>query len=133
VRPVPCHPALTRYLRWHISEFGTAPDGRLFRGERGGDLSESVYGRVWQGTRLLAFTPALEASPLARRPYDLRHACLSTWLNAGVDPTQVAEWAGNTVEVLMRVYAKCIHGRDKINRKRIEDALRDDDGENEDR
>ncbi|HLM88460.1 MAG TPA: hypothetical protein VK284_05440 [Streptosporangiaceae bacterium] len=133
VRPVPCHPALTRYLRWHISEFGTSPDGRLFRGERGGDLSESVYGRVWQGARLLAFPPALEASPLARRPYDLRHACLSTWLNGGVDPTQVAEWAGNTVEVLMRVYAKCIHGRDEINRKRIEDALRYDDGENEDR
>jgi integrase len=126
VRPVPCHPALTRYLRWHISQFGTAPDGRLFRGERGGDLSESVYGRVWQGARLLAFPPALAASPLAGRPYDLRHACLSTWLNAGVDPTQVAEWAGNTVEVLMRVYAKCIHGRDKLNRKRIEDALRDD-------
>ncbi len=50
-----------------------------------------------------------------------------------MDPTQVAEWAGNTVEVLMRVYAKCIHGRDKINRKRIEDALRYDTGENEDR
>jgi len=27
--------------------------------------------------------------------------------------------------VLLRVYAKCIHGRDEINRKRIEDALRD--------
>jgi len=115
-------------LRGHIGQFGTAPDGRLFRGYRGGDLSESVYGRVWQGARLLAFPPALAASPLAGRPYDLRHACLSTWLNAGVDPTQVAEWAGNTVEVLMRVYAKCIHGRDEINRKRIEDALRYEDG-----
>jgi hypothetical protein len=32
--------------------------------------------------------------------------------------------------VLLRVYAKCIHGRDMINRKLIEDALRDDgDGE----
>jgi hypothetical protein len=29
--------------------------------------------------------------------------------------------------MLMRVYAKCIHGRDEINRKRIEDALRYDD------
>jgi integrase len=128
VRPVPCHPALTKYLRGHIGQFGTAMDGRLFRGYRGEDLSESVYGRAWQGARLLAFPPALAASPLAGRPYDLRHACLSTWLNAGVDPTQVAEWAGNTVEVLMRVYAKCIHGRDEINRKRIEDALRYDDG-----
>ena len=65
----------------------------------------------------------MAASPLAGRPYDLRHACLSTWLNAGVDPTQVAEWAGNSVEVLLRVYAKCIHGRERINRELIEDAL----------
>jgi hypothetical protein len=35
--------------------------------------------RAWQGARLLAFTPAVAASPLAGRPYDLRHACLSTW------------------------------------------------------
>ena len=126
VRPVPCHPALTRYLRRHIEEFGIAPDGRLFRGERGGDLSESVYQRAWHAARLLAFIPVMAASPLAGRPYDLRHACLSTWLNAGVDPTQVAEWAGNSVEVLLRVYAKCIHGRERINRKLIEDALRGD-------
>jgi hypothetical protein len=93
---------------------------------RGGDLSESVYGRAWQGARLLAFTPAVTASPLAGRPYDLRHACLSTWLNAGVDPPQVAEWAGNSVDVLLRVYAKCIVGRDKLNRRLIEEAFRDD-------
>lgn len=63
VRPVPCHPALTRYVRQHLSQLGTAPDGRLFPGERGGDLSESVYGCVWQGARLLAFPLALTASP----------------------------------------------------------------------
>jgi hypothetical protein len=74
VRSVPCHPALTRYLRHHIGEFGTAPDGRLFRGERGGDLSESVYQRAWQDARMLAFTPPVAVSPLAGRPYDLRHA-----------------------------------------------------------
>jgi integrase len=126
VRPVPCHPALTHYLQVHLAEFGATADGRLFRGDRGGDLSESVYGRVWQRSRPLAFTPAVVASPLAGRAYDLRHACLSTWLNAGVDPTQVAEWAGNSVDVLLRVYAKCIHGRDQLNRQRIEDALRND-------
>jgi hypothetical protein len=37
------------------------------------------------------------------------------------------------VEVLLRVYANCIHGRDKINRKLIEDALRDDDEDGEGR
>ena len=126
VRPVPCHPALTGYLHRHIAEFGVVPDGRLFRGDRGGDLSESVYGRVWHGARLLAFTPAVASSPLAGRPYDLRHACLSTWLNGGVEPTQVAEWAGNSVQVLLRIYAKCIAGRDEINRRRIEEAFRGD-------
>jgi len=126
VRPVPCHPALTGYLRWHVHQFGVTPDGRLFRGARGRDLSESVYARVWRGARLLAFTPSAANSTLARHPYDLRHACLSTWLNGGVEPTQVAEWAGHSVDVLLRVYAKCIAGRDEINRRRIEEAFRDD-------
>jgi hypothetical protein len=76
VRPVPCHPALTRYLHWHIQEFSVTPDGRLFRGARGGDLSESIYTRVWRCARLLAFTPSIANSTLARHPYDLRHACL---------------------------------------------------------
>ncbi len=39
----------------------------------------------------------------------------------------MAEWAGNSVDVLLRVYAKCIVGRDKLNRRLIEEALRDDD------
>lgn len=60
---------------------------------------------------------------MAQRPYDLRHACVSTWLNAGVPATQVAEWAGHSVDVLMRVYAKCIYGQEEAARKRIEAAL----------
>ena len=67
---------------------------------------------------------AEEASPLARRPYDLRHACLSTWLNGGVYPTQVAEWAGHGVDVLLRIYAKCIVGQDELAKRRISEALR---------
>jgi hypothetical protein len=117
---------------WTATSINTAPspDGRLFRGERGSDLSESVYGRAWQGARLLAFTPPIANSPLARRAYELRHACLSTWLNAGVEPTQAAGWAGNSVQVLFKVYAKCIAGRDQANRRRrrrIEEAFRDDE------
>jgi integrase len=55
--------------------------------------------------------PAVEAqSQLAETPYALRHAAVSTWLNAGVGP-QVAEWAGHSVEVLLRVYAKRIAGQ----------------------
>src|SRR5215471_5250447 len=66
-------------------------------------------------------------SPLARRVYDLRHACVSTWLNGGVPPAQAAEWAGHSVAVLLRVYAKCIKGQDQIAKRRIEDALRESD------
>ena len=67
--------------------------------------------------------PTLPASPLAKRPYDLRHAAVSLWLNAGVPPTQVAEWAGHSVNVLLRVYAKCVYGQDEVARIRIEAAL----------
>jgi integrase len=123
VRVVPSAPPLTALLHQHVSEFGTAPDGRLIRGVRGDELSDSTYGRVWQKAREQALTPAEVASPLARRPYDLRHAAVSTWLNGGVAPTQVAEWAGHSVAVLLRVYAKCIAGQGQAAREQIGRAL----------
>ena len=71
-----------------------------------------------------ALTAGEEALPFARRPYDLRHACLSTWLNGGVYPTQVAEWAGHSVDVLLRIYAKCVVGQDELAKRQISEALR---------
>ena len=59
-------------------------------------------------------------SPLARRPYDLRHACLSTWLNAGVPPAEVAAWAGHGVDVLLRAFSKGIDGQEELAMRRIE-------------
>ncbi|WP_306470429.1 hypothetical protein [Actinomadura litoris] len=50
---------------------------------------------------------------------------MSTWLNGGVPPTDIAEWAGHSVEVLLRVYAKCIEGQHEAAKRRIEQALRD--------
>jgi hypothetical protein len=55
-----------------------------------------------------------------------RHACLSTWLNGGVYPTQVAEWAGHGVDVLLRIYAKCVAGQDELAKRRISEALLQD-------
>lgn len=91
---MPFPPQLVAVLQEHIDTFGTAQDGRLFASEGGGVVSSSTYYRAWQEARLLALPPAAVASPLARRPYDLRHSALSTWLNAGVDPTEVAARAG---------------------------------------
>lgn len=122
VRQVPISPALGRLLRKHLAEFGTAPDGRLFRAESGDLVSDTVCSRVWDKARQAALTPAELKSPLAERPYDLRHARLSTWLNAGVAAPQVAEWAGNSVPVLLRVYAKCLTDSEQSALKRIEQA-----------
>ena len=78
VRIVPCPPELTALLHTHLAEHGTAPDGRLFRGTRGGPLAESVYGPTGagpgrralpRGVRLTARAPALR--PAARCGVDL--------------------------------------------------------------
>jgi integrase len=128
VRPVPISPALAHLLRDHLAEYDTAPDGRLFRREGGDLLSDTVCTRTWEKARQAALTSAEAASPLAERPYDLRHARLSTWLNASVAPAQVAEWAGNSVPVLLRVYAKCLTDSEQTALKRIEDAEAEPDG-----
>lgn len=133
-RPIPAHPDLVQILREHIEEHGTGVGGRLFvtRTGRGGNGGvplpppyqnpvnmKTVY-RVWDNARAEAMKPKQYASPLARRPYDLRHACVSTWLASGVEATQVAKWAGHSVAVLMRTYAKCLDDREDSAKRRIE-------------
>ena len=58
-------------------------------------------------------------SPLGRRPYNLRHAAVSLWLNSGVPATEVARCAGHGVAVLLKVYAHCIDGRANAANRRI--------------
>jgi integrase len=124
VRTVPSPPELTALLHEHIGEFGTGLDGRIFTGERNcGELPKLTIVRAWQRARAEAFTAEVAATPLAATPYDLRHAALSTWLNSGVPPTQVAEWAGHSVEILHRIYAKCLDGGEELWRQRIQAAL----------
>jgi integrase len=125
-RRVPSPPALTALFHGHLTRFGTDADGRLFCGERGGPLAGVTYTRLWDRARKVALTPEQYASLLVRRPYDLRHAAVSTWLNGGVAPTQVAEWAGHSVEVLLKIYAKCLDGHEHIALRRIDEALNAD-------
>jgi hypothetical protein len=89
----------------------------------GGVISITTYCRAWKAARFLALTPEQVVSPLAGRPYDLRHAAVSLWLNAGVSAPDVAERAGQGVDVLLRVYAKCIDGGEEVANKRIDGAL----------
>lgn len=122
--PIPVPPVQVRLFRAHLAEFGTGTGGRLFRGVRVDYVPGSTIRELWRRARGKVLSAAEQATPLAKRPYDLRHTCLSTQLNAGVPPQQVAEWAGNSVEVLLRTYAKCLTGQTDVMRKRMAAALR---------
>ena len=123
-RPVPIHPELATLLSKHLS---TYPPGPAAAYSPAPAAASSTTAR----TSASSTRPATPRSPqarhsslLARRPYDLRHAAVSTWLNAGVPAPQVADWAGHSVDVLLRVYAKCIAGQQEDAKRRIEEATR---------
>ena len=124
IRTVPIPPQLARLLRWHLRAFGCAADGRLFRGARGGPLSESLYGRTWHQARAAAIPADGTGAQPVRRPYDLRHAALSLWLASGAPPAEIAARAGHSVRVLLTIYAQCIPGCDLIASQHIDRALR---------
>ncbi|HRW18611.1 MAG TPA: hypothetical protein P5181_07170 [Dermatophilaceae bacterium] len=135
IREVPAPPGLVDTLRTHITRFPPGVGGRLFVTRAGAagvpvappfasPQSMGIVYRVWDLARRQALTDAEYHSPLAKRPYDLRHAAVSLWLNAGVPATQVAEWAGHSVNVLLRVYAACVVGQDSAARARVDSALR---------
>ena len=105
VRKVPIPPELVRAPARPHPAFGAAPDGRLFRSENGNPLQPSTWWQVWQKVRAASLTPGQLASPLMKRPYDLRHSGVTWRLNSGVPATEVAAWAGHSVEMLMRIYA----------------------------
>lgn len=56
-------------------------------------------------------------------PRNGRTSCLviPPWMEAD----EVAERAGNSVEVLLTRYAKCLDGRQDVANRRIEDLLRE--------
>ena len=64
-----------------------------------------------------------------RCPYDLRHSGVTWRLNSGVPPTEIAAWAGHSVEMLLRVYARCVAGLEDLWISRMESTLRPPDPE----
>lgn len=125
-RPVPIPPVLVAILRAHLEVFGTAKEGRVFGNERGGVVGSSTYWRVWEEAREYALPPQHVDSPLAGRPYDLRHACITRWLNAGVPIAEVARRVGNSPEVIHRRYLGCIDGHEEVANSKISAALEAD-------
>lgn len=114
-------------VRWKAPKVAEQVDRRsVVNHDQAKALLEVVGAQGGIGPHLVGFFALMYyavASPLARRPYDLRHAAVSTWLNADVAAPRVAELAGHSVHVLLKVYAKCIDGDDEAARRRIEVAL----------
>nr|WP_237540890.1 site-specific integrase [Streptomyces sp. SID4940] len=120
-RTVPIHPDLVASLREVIVRYKLTPTDLLFPGEFGGRLAGSVFRRVWDKAREEVLQPHEYDSPAGKRVYDCRHTCLTAWLNKGIPPAQVAEWAGNSVPVLLAIYARCIVGQRDNYLKQIHD------------
>jgi hypothetical protein len=120
---IPILPVLTGILRDHLDRYGAGPGGIVFRTARNQPVNDTGYTQVWKRARQAALTPAQQPTQLARRAYDLRHACVSLWLNTVVPATEVARRAGHGVAVLLRGYANCIDGRAAAANKCISAAL----------
>jgi uncharacterized protein DUF3631 len=85
---------------------------------------------IWMRRR----APGEEVAPYRERrdgpPLRALAAEVNAWMRANGEAlesaapaTQVAEWAGHSVNVLMKVYAKCIDGQEDAARKRLAAAL----------
>lgn len=127
IRAVPIPPRLVWLLYIHISLFGVASDGRLFRslgrsrrGTTANRVGSSTYNTVWKKAREFALPPRERRSTLLRRPYSCRHSGISKRRYAGVPAQQVAEWAGHSAAVQDQVYAKVLEGYDDRWRRQID-------------
>ncbi|MFJ7997574.1 tyrosine-type recombinase/integrase [Streptomyces sp. NPDC096310] len=120
-RVIPIRPVLVRVLREVIREYDLGEVDLLFPGEKGGMLAGSVFRRVWGKAREEVLSKREQETPMGKRVYDLRHTCLTTWLNRGTPPARVAEWAGNSTLVLLTIYARCIDGEVEGILKALED------------
>lgn len=87
-----------------------------------------------KGTSVPAKPPELNEDPqgpdaqqeslLAKRPYDLRHAGISSGRHAIRAPAPIAERSGHSVEVLMTRYSWVLDDQDVSANKALEDAYK---------
>ncbi|MFG2652702.1 tyrosine-type recombinase/integrase [Streptomyces sp. NPDC048436] len=128
VRSVPIPPVYVRMVRSHLTRYGAAPDGRLFRAAGGGRVRSTEYCELWGKAREAVLNPTEAKSKLADVPYSLRHAAVSLWIKQGVDPAEVAYRAGHSIAVLYRFYAKILKGSSDHANRLIQAGLDTSDG-----
>jgi integrase len=111
-RDFPCNHQLQNLLLSIKSESAIAnssvflrPDGSPISHQ---DLRTAWYGKgnTWGIVRQLAADGAIDGY---RPQYNTRHTMISACLEAGIGPVQVAEWVGNSPEIVFRNYAGLVN------------------------
>jgi integrase len=80
-------------------------------------LFPSLRGKVWRESNFYrdVWGHAKEISGLDIEPHEMRHSYLSTLSASGIDPADLAEVAGHTVETLLNTYTHALgQSADKI-------------------
>jgi hypothetical protein len=102
---------VTADMAGHDRQADRTAERRALSGQsRPGSRNAADPGRRWPAGR-------------RSRPCAAAAGGASTWLNAGVPSTQVAEWAGHSLAVLLQIYAKCLVGQEEAARRRIDAVL----------
>lgn len=78
-----------------------------------------LAGIVWSRAREAVLTPEAAATPLAQAAVPPAPRCGCPRGSTQVEATRVAEWAGHSVAVLLRVYAKCLDGGEQAARTEV--------------
>lgn len=79
--------------------------------------------RDWRDESLPSEHPSQPKLSRLRRQ-DLRHAAVTAWLRAGVEPKVVQEWSGHmSLKVMLDVYTGVLKGDHKVGRDRYEAYL----------
>jgi integrase len=121
IRMVPAPPVLVAMLRAHFIAYGTAPDGRLFRGTRGGPLSESglrpyLARRPQPRPRARASRQRPRATPLRPAPRPPVAVAEQRWHPRPRQHPQPADRPGT--QALRRAWSVPVRGKPAVYRPR---------------
>jgi integrase len=122
VIPIPRH--VVPIVREHLDRYvDNDPDALVFTSLTGKPINMSNFHRdVWHTARTRTF-PAGSRLRSVRR-HDLRHAAITTWLNAGVTIKTCQRWSGHKrASVLLDTYLGVTVDDSALSVRRVEDAL----------
>lgn len=111
-RTFPCNPQLQELLT-SLKQGNTSGEQAVFVRPDGSAITYCDLRTAWYGkgknlgiVKQLAIDGAIECY---RPQYNTRHTFISQCLEAGTAPTQIAQWVGNSAEIIFRNYAGIVN------------------------